>query len=142
MDHHNVDTVGFQLLQHLLELGPVGGLGRLASVHVLLDQDTAELPDFVQAGFALGRDRVALQLTAHLGLLLSTDPDVDRDAERTLTRNDRLTEALAHDRSQSAVRLVQLGDQALECRAIFVVSIRLDVLDLLRFSVHSVLLSY
>nr|WP_245681051.1 hypothetical protein [Glycomyces harbinensis] len=58
--HHNVDAMSLKVLQHLLKLRTVRRFGRLASVHVLLHQDAAELPHLPQARFTLRRDRVAL----------------------------------------------------------------------------------
>ena len=48
--------------------------GRLAAVHVLVDQVPALVPDVTDAGLALGRDGEAFLAFAVLGLLLGGDP--------------------------------------------------------------------
>jgi hypothetical protein len=63
--------------QHALKLRPVGGLGALAPVEVLLDHLGAQSLGLAQASLALGRQRVALAVGVLVSLLGRGDAQVD-----------------------------------------------------------------
>lgn len=63
--------------EHALKLGPVGGLGPLSAVEVLLDDLRAEILSLPVAGLPLGRQRVALSIGVLIGLLGSRHPEVN-----------------------------------------------------------------
>ena len=77
VDDHVLDGVLGDEPSMPLQLGPVGGLGGLAAVDELLDDNRARAVGLAPAGLALRRDRVALGLAAPLGLLLGRNAQVD-----------------------------------------------------------------
>jgi hypothetical protein len=70
VDHHGVDVaVVLDAGEQCLQLGAVGGAGRLAAVGVFIDQLPALVANVADAGLALGGDRESL-----VGLFLGGDP--------------------------------------------------------------------
>ena len=77
MDDDVVDPAVFlEVGQHLLQLRPVGGAGRLAPVGELLDDQRAHGLSLALVGFTLSGQGEALLRPTTLGLLPGGDADV------------------------------------------------------------------
>nr|WP_026041055.1 hypothetical protein [Arthrobacter sp. TB 23] len=84
VDDAQLHRVCGDVVKHLLQRPPAGGLGRLAGLDELLDDDRTELFGFALGGFTLSGDGQTFFEAVACGLVLGRDPQIGDGGHRSV----------------------------------------------------------